>query len=353
MKNVLFIIVSLFALIACDDSNTPKDQYLPEANGKHGEILILMEDHLWEGQIGEKVIEELSVRAPGPYLRPEPSFSYFRKRPEDLNHLNQLNRNILKFMIDTDSIYSETAVIEKRNYFAKNQLFIIIKDSDINRLYEYATNHMYEIRDKFNAFEVAQLKRMYKAEPHKLANEIAEEKFGLSIAIPKKCKLKKEQSNFVFFKRDRSKNLIGNEATRAEGGTFWVQQGFLIWKTPIIPDSNQMTTQAMLMHRDTVLKYNLPGERKDTYMGTEYSQYYEPVGREFTYDGHPAVEIRGLWIYEGKVFVGGGGPFVQYSILNEKRGEIVTICGYVYGPKFEKREYIREIDAVLNTVKIL
>lgn len=353
MKYFLILLFSLGLFSACDDSNTPADLYLPEANGKHGEILILMEDHLWDGQIGERVIEQLSVRAPGPYLRPEPSFSFFHKAPDNLNHLNQLNRNILKFMIDEDSTYTETAVIERRNYFAKNQLFLIIKDSDINRLFEFASNKMQIVRDKFNAFEIAQLKRIYETDPNRRANEIAENNFGISIAIPEQTDIKINKNHFVFFKRDRSKNLIGNEATRAEGGTFWVQQGFLIWKTPVIPDSNQMTIEGMLQNRDTTLKYNFPGERRGTYMGTEYSQYYDPIGREFEYQGHKAVEIRGLWIYDGKVFVGGGGPFVQYSILNEEKNEIITVCGYVYGPKYEKREYIREIDAVLNTVQIL
>ena len=87
-------------------------------------------------------------------------------------------------------------------------------------------------------------------------------------------------------------------------------------------------------------------------MGTEYTEHYDPEGRVFDYKGHKAVEIRGLWIYEGEVFVGGGGPFVQYSILNEATNKITTVCGYVYGPKFDKREYIREIDAVLNTIEV-
>lgn len=353
MKNYLFILLSSFIFTACDSSADSPDLYLPEASGQHGEILILMENHLWNGQIGERVKEALSVRAPGPYLRPEPSFTFYHKEPQDLNHLNQMSRNILKFMLVNDSVYDATAVLEKENYFAKNQLFIIVKDSDINRLYEFATNRMHIIRDKFNDFELQQLVRIFKAEPNRQANEIAAENFGIQLAIPKQCAIKMDRPNFAFFKRDRSKNLMSNEATRAQGGTFWLQQGFLIWKTPILPDSNQMTIDGMLQVRDSVLKYNLPGETKGTYMGTEYSEYYEPIGKVFEYNGMPAVEIRGLWIYDGEVFVGGGGPFVQYSILNQKRNEIITVCGYVYGPKFEKREYIREIDAVLNTIEVM
>ncbi|MFT5819728.1 MAG: hypothetical protein ACI8ZM_000953 [Crocinitomix sp.] len=352
MKVFSLLLLSVFFITSCDDSNTPADAYLPNANGQHGEILILMDDGLWNGAIGEAVVDNLSRRAIGVYLRPETMFSFFRKRPEDLNHMNQLNRNILKFMVVSDTVYDETVVLKKRNYYAKGQLFVIVKDSDPNRLYEYAQNGMDEVVDEFNNFEMEQLISFYEKDPNKRVKEMAENKFGISISVPKKSELKSEQENFTLIKRDRSKNLMGSESTRAEGGTFWIQQGFMIWNTPYFPDSTQMTVQGALMDRDSTLKYNVPGEVSGTYMGTEKTEFYDPKGRVFNYNGHEAVELRGLWIYEGDRFVGGGGPFVQYSILNEAKNEIVTVSGYVYGPKYEKREYIRELDAVLNTIVI-
>lgn len=352
MKFFLPLLTLLF-LFSCSDENVPDDLFLPEANGAHGEILLLMDDNLWNGKVGAAVIDNLTQHAKGPYLRPEPMFSYFQKVPEDLNHLNQLNRNILKFMIDTDSSYAETAVIEERNYYAKNQLFIIVKDSDPNRLYDYAKNKMDYIVDTFNEFELQQLIRQYKNEPNKRLAELCENKFGFTVSFPKRSVLKTDKENFVLIKHDRSKNLLPNDATKAQGGTFWIQQGFLIWSTPYIADSNHLSVESMLMERDSTLKYNVPGRVKGTYMATEYDPYYKPEGKVFEYNGSKTVEIRGLWKHDGPVFIGGGGPFVQYSILNEAENKIVTICGYIYAPKFEKREHIREIDAVLNTIELI
>lgn len=350
MKVFSLLLISIFLITSCNNDDTPRDAYLPDANGQHGEILILMDDGLWNGLIGEAVIANLERRAEGVYLRPETMFSYYRKRPRDLNHMNQLNRNILKFMVDSDSTYAETAVIKERNYYAKGQLFMIVKDSDPNRLYDYAKNGMDEVVNEFNNFELQQLIKLYENSPNKRVKELSEEKFGISLSVPKKSELKFEANDFVLIKRDRSKNLMGSESTRAEGGTFWIQQGFMVWKTPYFSDSAQMTIKGALQDRDSTLKRNVPGEIAGTYMGTEYTEYYNPKGRMFNYNGHEAVEIRGLWIYEGDKFVGGGGPFVQYSILNESKNEIVTVSGYVYGPKYDKREYIRELDAVLNTI---
>lgn len=343
-----FIALTLFS---CDD-DLPDNAFLPESGGERGRILVLMEENLWDGPMGDTLRAQFSQRAPGPYLRKEPIFSYHWKKPSEFNHMNKMGRSILKFIIDTDSTYQKTAVVERHDYFANNQLFLIIKDSDHNRMLRFVQNKLNPIIQKYNDFETEQLIREYQENHNRRANEIAENDFGFSIAIPSGAKIKIASDTFFFAKRDRSRTLQGNEATGIKKGTYWIQQGFLFWKTPLIPDSNQMTVSSMLRLRDSTLKYHLPGEVEGTYMGTEYSQYYEPEGKTFTYQGHEAVEIRGLWIYDGDVFVGGGGPFVQYSILHKKRKEIFTVCGYVYAPKFDKREYIRELDAVLRTIDI-
>lgn len=351
MKRILPFL-AFFALYSCLEGEVAHDTYLPEANGQHGEILVLMEDHLWNGDLGQNVRDQLSIRAEGRYLRPESMFSYFHRTPDGLNHLSQLNRNILKFMIDTDSTYQETAVMEKSNFYAKNQLFVIVKDSDPNRLMDFARHKMKIIVDRFNQFELATLMAQYQREPQRGIQEIVSNKIGITISVPHDFHIKSNTADFLLIKRDRSKNVMPNDANRAEGGTFWIQQGFMFWTEPYIADSTQMTVKNRLISRDTTLKHNVPGTVSGTYMGTEYSEYYDPIGREFNYNGHKAVEIRGLWIYDGDTFVGGGGPFVQYSILNEAKNEIITVSGYVYGPSYDKREYIRELDAVLNTIQI-
>ncbi len=351
MKKILAIF-SLLLLVSCLDESLPADALLPEANGQHGEILVLMEDQLWNGALGQAVTEQLTIQAEGRYLRPEPMFSLYQKPPADLNHLSQLSRNILKFMIDYDSTYTETAVVEKTNHYAKNQIFIIIKDSDPDRLLAFAQHKMQPIIDRFNSFEVNCLMSMYRTDPSLGIKSLVEEKFGISIHVPSDFLVKSEKKDFILIKRDRSKNVMPNEANNADGGTFWIQQGLLFWSSPYDPDSSQLTVENVLKNRDSTLKYNVPGNTSGTYMGTEYSQYYEPIGRQFKFNGHQAVEIRGLWLYNGATFSSGGGPFIQYSIHNESKQTIVTVCGYIYGPQYDKREYLREIEAMLRTIEI-
>ena len=45
-----------------------------------------------------------------------------------------------------------------------------------------------------------------------------------------------------------------------------------------------------------------------------------------------------------------GGPFVHYAIVDTNRNEIIHLDGFVYAPKFNKREYLRELEALIRTV---
>lgn len=347
----LFLIATTLLLLSCGGEMRQED-LLPDSNGAHGEVLVIMDENLWAGDLGELVISKLTQRCTGPYLRPEPQFSYLWTDPDGLNHRLQRNRTILKLMVDHDSTYTTTQIVKKYDYYAKNQLFLIVKHSDLNELYQFVLDDWQMLADEINTFEKESYRKQYVEQPNDRIKELAEKKFGLSISLPKETKLYDERDSFVWAKRERSHNIIGSEANGTHSETYWIMQGILIWSTPYVSD-NQLTVDSLLKIRDTTLKYNVPGKYPGSYMATEYDPYYKPEGRKFEYHGQNAVEIRGLWKHAGERGAFGGGPFVQYSIHNPTEGTIVTVSCYIYGPKFDKREYIREADAMLNTIELL
>jgi len=46
-----------------------------------------------------------------------------------------------------------------------------------------------------------------------------------------------------------------------------------------------------------------------------------------------------------------GGPFFSMTMYDEPNQRIVTVEGYAYAPYFDKREYIREVEAVVKSLK--
>ncbi|MBI3135844.1 MAG: DUF4837 family protein [Bacteroidetes bacterium] len=347
---LLFIFSVLLLLASCGQAPSRED-LLPDATGARGGLILLMEDDLWEGAIGEAVMYHLDQDAKGVYLRAEPMFDVIRKKPDELGHLGQLNRLILKVMIDFDSTYAETVVIEKKNYFAKGQLFIIVKDSDPDRLYSFIVNEFAYVVNLLNNFETDDLIRTYRGGFNAAVKSRAETNFGISICIPEDSKIKVDSTDFMWIKRDRTRHVLANESTEANQ-TYWIQQGILIWSEPYT-DTTQLTVAGILRDRDTVLKYNVPGKIEGSYMATEYDPYYCPKGKIFKHNDAYAVEIRGLWKHAGDPSAFGGGPFVMYTLHHEARQTVVNVCVYIYGPKFEKREYIREADAMLQTIELV
>jgi hypothetical protein len=75
-----------------------------------------------------------------------------------------------------------------------------------------------------------------------------------------------------------------------------------------------------------------------------------PIFRSYMLSKKYTAELRGLWRVEGDFM---GGPFVSISQIDEQRNRIVTVEGYVYAPKYNKREYIRQLEAILYTIKFL
>jgi hypothetical protein len=60
--------------------------------------------------------------------------------------------------------------------------------------------------------------------------------------------------------------------------------------------------------------------------------------------------LRGLWKLENAFM---GGPFINISLLDENRNRVVTVDAFVYAPGLDKRNYVREVEAILNTFKII
>lgn len=349
MKYYSIIIALLF--ISCG-GDVSREDLLPDASGEHGHILVVMQDDLWDGKMQTALVSQLDQTAQGPYLRKEPLFNFFRKQSADLTHVNKMSRIILKIMVDFDSTYKETAVVEKYDYYAKGQLFLVVKDSDVDRLFNFVSNDFDPILDKMNDFEMNQLIAEYQRRNNPAIKEQSAKEFGIEIDLPRDAKLKLNEENFMWVKYDRSRNILGSEAKGTDNSTYWIQEGILFWSHDVVSDTS-FTISTVMSMRDSTLKYNVPGKVEGSYMATEYDPSYDPEYQNVTLKGNPCIITRGLWKHAGHPGAFGGGPFVQYSILNPAKDRVITVCGYIYAPKFNKREYIREVEAMLKTIELL
>jgi hypothetical protein len=47
-----------------------------------------------------------------------------------------------------------------------------------------------------------------------------------------------------------------------------------------------------------------------------------------------------------------GGPFISFIIDDVKNDRVIHIDGFVYAPQFKKRDYIRQLEAILHSIKM-
>ncbi len=57
--------------------------------------------------------------------------------------------------------------------------------------------------------------------------------------------------------------------------------------------------------------------------------------------------MRGLWELHGDFM---GGPFVSYTVVDERHNRVVTLDGFVYNPGHDKRDLLRQIESLLYTL---
>jgi hypothetical protein len=119
----------------------------------------------------------------------------------------------------------------------------------------------------------------------------------------------------------------------------------MVYSYPYDSDST-FTKNYQLEKRNLITKSYIPGPTPGSYMTTETE-----LPQDFnvlTFNGNYASEMRGLWRLEGDFM---GGPFISLSVLDASRRRIITIEGNVYAPKNDKRNYLRQLEAMIYSME--
>ncbi len=121
----------------------------------------------------------------------------------------------------------------------------------------------------------------------------------------------------------------------------YTTQGVFVYKYPASENEN-FTEQNIISHRNKFLKENVPGMFDNTYMIT--NEIAAPETKFVRFRGRQFAETRGLWEVFGDFM---GGPFVSHSFYSRDGKDIIVLDGFVYAPKYDKRQYLRQVEAIL------
>lgn len=331
-----FVLLLLSALILSQCAESDGKRRLPRHSGEPGEVLLIMNERPWMGAPGDSLRKYLEAYVP---LLPqaEPSFKILQFSSGELSEMLKHHRNILEVVIGPDSEGQNKLTYQKEKW-SSNQLVFTIKAETEQDFYQILRTEIEKAISLINQKEVERIQSKYRRVGNGGLQKKVEEEFGIDMLFPRDCEVYKTTEDFVWIKRERIK-YKGNTAHD-------ITQGFFIYRYPYTSDK-LFEQESILAMRDSMLQQHVPGPKDGTYMTTEY--LFEPESEEITAGDKYGVLTRGLWKTENYFM---GGPFMSLTTTSHDDSEIICVSGFVFAPKFDKREYIREIEAILRSVRV-
>ena len=111
-------------------------------------------------------------------------------------------------------------------------------------------------------------------------------------------------------------------------------------------DAAVFSESNILNRLDTIMRRHVQGSADSSYMATE--RRLDFYTSKASISGSPyAVETRGCWRLFGDFM---GGPFVCYTLLDPQQQQVIMLTGYVYCPRFDKRDYLMQVDGICHSI---
>lgn len=328
---LLVFTLLVFITISCTSEHGKR---LPRHTGQSGEVFIIMQENEWDGTIGDS-LRHFFQKAYPMTPQAEPMFKLFHIRPAKLNNLLKQHRNIVQVEIG-DSI-RENKVLIQRDKWSSNQLYFRILAEDSTSFYKLIRENAPRIADLINTTEITRIQSFNQTFPNRTGIALIEEKFGIKLNLQEEYHLVIDTTDFMWFQRERVKYLSNTAHD--------ITQGIIIFSYPYTSDSAFIPENALAV-RDSMLAIYIKGPKEGSFMTTEYR--IEPTTEVIDTGSNYRTLTRGLWRMENYFM---GGPFASLTMLNEDHTRIISVSGYAFAPKFDKREYIREVEATIRSAK--
>ncbi len=326
MKRLILLTASVILatlLHSCGDSGGGQAM-LPNVSGSSGEVLVVLDKAKWDGPLGRKIIEVLAApidRLP----QPESNFDLVNVSPNAFSKLYQTHRNVIFVDIGEDK---EQQVTFQQNTYAFSQLMINLQGRNEQEVIDLLEKEGQSIINKINISERDRWISVYKRSLNSIIFNKLRDEYKMNIYIPANFSLDVEEKGFLWFSYETP------TTTQAILIHYFDHNG-----------KNYFNEDSIISIRNNMTKEKVEGPAKGSYMAIENQV---PVKyRLFRFRQRDYAEMRGLWTLENGFM---GGPFVNLVTRDEVNDRFVMLDGFVYAPNDDKRELLRQVEAILYTV---
>jgi len=326
IKALLFYLV-LASLVSCDDITTISGQ---ASTGGINEILVVTNNtQQWQGEIGDS-IRACFTRDMKLLPIPEPQFKLVNI------HESAISKDIFKkhhniFIVNIDPSLKKALIESKKDLWAKPQIIIKIGASSVS---EFLKNFEDIKENAFDLYVENERNRISTSYSSKFKNNAISSElikyFHIDMNVPKGYSMARIDSVKCWIRKETAANSMD-----------------ILVSVQKYESVDDFTALAIKKRRNNLTRLFIPGPTPGSYQLVA-DQYLEPISREISFNDIYAVETRGLWRVENDFM---GGPFISYTFVDEKRNMLMTLDGFIYAPKQKKAPLMREIEAILWSVK--
>ncbi|MDG1398342.1 MAG: DUF4837 family protein [Polaribacter sp.] len=325
MKKIFSAISITFLLISCVGNDK---MILRESIGKINKVMVVAKISDWTGDVGEEIrssFGELMVGLP----QSEPILSVSQVAPNGFSSMMKASRNILIISEGETENFSV-----KKNLYANPQTIVYVQAKDDSSIIKILQEHKKEIRRIFLDADLDFTQKIFQKEKVDENQYNTVKNLGLSLTIPNKFKTVDDTGDFLWL-RNHLKSGIAKSGSN----------NILIYSVPL--KDKTTVSDSIISVRNRIGKKYIPGSKEGMYMITEKA--YTPFTFDATIDGKKAYETRGKWEVKDDFMA---GPFLNYTVIDEKNNRLIVFEGFTYAPSVSKRAFLFELEAIAKSMKI-
>lgn len=345
----------LFSLIFAGCSNEVTDSFrpVPVAVGKVNQVNVICDKAMWESHVGDS----LRYYFEGPYLilpQPEPLFDVRQFTPENLEH-QPLRKELTTYIIlanlsDDDS--PTTQMVKKdlgqenvrksqedpsyncpvsKDRWAKNQLVFYQFAWSHDQLAENITDNFPSISKRIQNHDLPGIERaVFHSGNNVSAQNTIQTNFSAEVAIPADYTEAINDGKIIWLRRNSDQ----------------YNSNLIVTSVPYT-DETQLTPAGLKAIRNKIGREYISSTIEGSYVQVNDTDL--PMFTSVkTVNGNYVLEARGIWEMVNDYMA---GPFISYLVYNPNKKELLFIDGFVLAPNKAKRDYMQNLEYILNGVK--
>ncbi len=323
------IIISATIVLFFASCQTEQRTKKPSATGRTNEMIVVMEKNHWEAKPGELIKNTFGTYIPM-LPQPEPIFDVRHIDKANFSSLFETHRNLL--MVEVDPLIEKLRLETRRDVWSFPQRVVRIYTPNDSLLELTLEQNAQQLIDLYLETERDRLIRAYRLMSNADARRTLRDRFDVKLLVPEGYFIAIEDENFAWLRRTGVKEDL--------------EMGLLLTILPYTNPEKDFDYDVIWSRRDSITKKHIAGQLPDSYM-TTYNDI-PPKHREINFNGRYAVKLRGLWKMEGDFM---GGPFVNYTMVDESASRLINIDVFVWAPAFNKRDYLRQLEALAYSIE--